>query len=434
MGLGGKEYAVTFPAALVTLWWLRARRDARTARDVVKNEWPVLVTSVVMIVGFLVLRSRFAEGLTAAGGIATGLDRSSIIARLVVMLPVSLEWLKLLFVPFQLSADYSPQHLVPQTNFGVNHLVALVVWGAILWIAWIGRHRWAFLFIGVALFIVSISVVSNIIVPTEVMFAERFLFFPSFGWAVVVGGVLLPVAGTASPLPRRGGLALIGLMMLALAARSVERATVWRNNDVFVEQLLQDAPDSFRSHWALGWFAFERGDRQTGEREMRTAVRLNPDHPQLLQELGRRYASADLYEPAIPLLSRAVALDSTRLSSALPLALSLARLGQPDEGLRVLDAMSAIHGETSGIAVVRGETLMRKRAFREAVHVLLALIEREPLAYTVRTMVAEAAAQLGECRLALAQVDSAVAIAPEAEKAQVEAVRAALANGNGPCN
>ncbi len=71
----------------------------------------------------------------------------------------------------------------------------------------------------------------------------------------------------------------------------------------------------------------ERGDSAAGERELQTAVRLNPEHPQLLEDLGRLYAASGHYEPAIPLLSHAVEIDSTRLSSALPLTLALTRIG-----------------------------------------------------------------------------------------------------------
>jgi Flp pilus assembly protein TadD len=218
-----------------------------------------------------------------------------------------------------------------------------------------------------------------------------------------------------------------------MGVRSLHRATVWRNNDVFFARLIEDAPDSFRSHWATGHFAFERGDSVVGERELQTAVRLNPEHPQLLEDFGLLYAATGHYEPAIPLLSHAVEIDSTRLSSALPLALALARTRRSVDALMVLDKMSILHGETRGITLVRGEVLVRAGDFETAVDVLVGLIEREPHVWSIRQMAAEAALLAGLCNVALAQVDTALTLAPEAEKALVEAFRSTVANGNIHC-
>jgi Flp pilus assembly protein TadD len=265
--------------------------------------------------------------------------------------------------------------------------------------------------------------------------AERLLFLPSLGWALAVAGVLRAAFFRIAETERRRALSIvIGVVLVLFAARSLQRATVWRNNDVFFANLVEDAPDSFRSHWAMGHFAFERGDSAAGETELRTAVQLNPDHPQLLEDFGRLYAATGNYLPAIPLLDRAVAIDSTRLSSALPLVLALARSGRNSHALVVLDKMSILHGETRGITLVRGEILVRAGDFETAVGVLLGLIEREPNVWSIRQMAAEAALQAGLCDVAMAQADTALTLAPEAEKAPVEAFRSTVANGNNNCN
>jgi len=434
LGLGGKEQPVTLPAAMLVLWWLRARHDGIPIHDVARREWPALALSSVVIGAFLWLRAEFGGGLAAAGGIATGLDPDSALNRTVVMLPVTLDWLRVLFLPVALSADYSPQHIVPETSFGVNHVIALLVWLSILTFAYLLRDRLRALFVGVLLFLITISVVSNVVVPLEVLMAERLMLLPSFGWALAVAACLwFAYERTVHPVRRRAMLGALCVVLLLLAGRSIGRGGIWRSNDRFFAALAEDAPNSFRSHWAAGHFAFERGDSALGERELLTAVQLNSEHPQLLEDFGRLYASTGRYEPAIPLLSHAVAVDSTRLSSALPLALALARLGRAQEALTVVDNMTTLHGETRGILLVRGEVLMRDRRFAEAVEALMGLVRREPDMWSVRLMVAEAAFEAGECELALAQADTALNLAPESEKASVREFRARVANGNANC-
>jgi Flp pilus assembly protein TadD len=350
------------------------------------------------------------------------------------MLPVTLTWLRVLFLPVALSADYSPLHIVPETSLGVNHVFALFLWVCLLTLTYLLRDKLRALFVGVLLFLVTISVVSNIVVPLEVLMAERLLLLPSFGWAVAVAGAIWFVyQQTVLPVRRKAIMVSLGVILFLFAGRSIHRAGVWRSNDTFFAALAEDAPNSFRSHWAAGHFAFERGDSALGESELLTAVRLNSEHPQLLEDFGRLYASTGRYEPAVPLLSHAVAIDSTRLSSALPLALALARLGRAQEALAVVDNMTMRHGDTRGILLVRGEVLMRDRRFAEAVEALMGLVKREPDVWSVRLMAAEAALEAGECELALAQADTALNLAPESEKATVREFRARVANGNANC-
>jgi Flp pilus assembly protein TadD len=304
----------------------------------------------------------------------------------------------------------------------VNHLIAIVLWSGLLVLVWLVRDRHRAVFVGVLLFVVMISVVSNIIVPLEILMAERLLFLPSLGWALAVAGILCAgYSAIAEPVRKRALTIVVGAIIVLFAGRSLTRATVWRSNDAFFARLMEDVPDSFKSHWAVGAFAFDRGDSVLGERELQMAVRLNPEHPQLLEDFGRLYAATGRYEPAIPLLSHAGALDSIRLSAALPLALALARLERSSDALAVLDTMSRLHGETPGLTLVRGEVLMRAGDFEAAVAVLIGLVDREPGAWSIRLMAAEAALQAGLCDVALAQADTVLILAPDAGRTSVEA-------------
>ena len=95
--------------------------------------------------------------------------------------------------------------------------------------------------------------------------------------------------------------------------------------------------------------------------------------------------------------------------------------------------MSILHGETRGITLVRGEVLVRIGDFQAAVEALVGLIQREPNVWSIRQMAAEAAFHAGLCEVALAQADTAWIMAPDAEKAGIEAFKSTVANGNNNC-
>jgi tetratricopeptide (TPR) repeat protein len=433
VGLASKEHAVTFPGAVLLLWglaWSRGTAIGQLAR----REWPVIAVSGILIVGYLIVRAPIAYGVAATGGAAAGLDVGSPVSRAIVMLPVTLKWLELVFVPVRLSADYSLRHLVPDPVFGLRHAAALIIWILVFYGIWRARNAVPGLAFGAALFVVTISVASNIVIPIGVLLAERLLFLPSVGWALAVGALLVAADSKVSGVAARRALwTSVAIVAAGFGLRSATRALVWYDKEVFFEQLLRDAPQSFRAHWVAGDMAFERGDSALGEREIRTAVQLNPDHPHLLEEFGLRYETTGRYEPAIPLLARAVAVDSTRLSSALPLARALGRTGRPGEALAVLDAMARLHGETKGIALVRGEALLLSGDPEAALQVLTDLLRQDPGVWTVRGMVAEAAARAGYCSIALAQVDTALQQAPAEVHQGLLRIRDWVANGNAPC-
>jgi Flp pilus assembly protein TadD len=409
--LGAKEHVVTIPAVLLVVWWWRGTSDGEGLTTVARREWPVLIASTAAIVVYLALRARFAHSVMAAGPPGPGLDHTSMFDRAVIMLPVSLEWLRLLFLPLQLSADYSPQHLVADRSFGLMHTAAAMTWLAVAVATWRRRDRWPAAFVGVAMFAATISVVSNVVVPLEVLLAERLLFLPSVGWALAIGGFFGAARFRDASVRRHITIVATATVVLAFAARSVGRAGVWRTNEVFFNQLLHDAPDSFRAHWAVGGVAFERGDSAIGEREMLTAVGLYPNNAELLRELGMLYASTDRYQPAIPLLERAVAIDSTAVSTALSLALALGRTERYPDALAVLDAVTRLHGETDATLVVRGDVLSQSGDAAGALAQFEELIRRAPDAWRFRILAAQASARAGRCDVARAQVDTARQVA-----------------------
>jgi tetratricopeptide (TPR) repeat protein len=432
LGVGAKEHVVTFPATLVLLWWWRSSYDGKTMLAVLRRELDLLVGVIAIIGGYLWLRALVLGSATHAGGIAIGLDPDAPIQRAVVMLPVSLQWLTLLFAPFRLSADYSPSHLIAAPQFGGLHALALGIWLAILALAWRLRHRAAVVPVGVALFLITISVVANVVVPLEVLLAERLLFLPSVGWALAMGGVASMALSSQALTRRIAGVVLVAVVVV-FGAKSVRRATVWRSNDVLFAQMLREAPNSFRGHWAQGAKAFLEGDSVSGEREMRAAIRLAPDHPQPMEDLGRLYASTGRHEPAIPLLDRVLQLDSSRVGSALALALALSRTGRGQESIEVLDAMTRLHGPNQALLVVRVEALRRAGDFVGALAAVNSAIRREPLQGSLRLMASETALLAGDCEVALAQADTARQLTPPARQTALDSVLAAMANRNAPC-
>jgi Flp pilus assembly protein TadD len=433
LGLGAKEHVITVPVAVMVVWAWRAARDGRTLAAVGRAQATLLLVVLAVVLGYVLIRRVILGDAVHAGGIATGLDPGSSVQRAIVMLPVSLRWLELLFVPVRLSADYSPQHLIPDPTFGALHAVALAVWVALGAAAWRLRARAPAVAFGTACFGVTIALVCNVIVPLEVLLAERLLFLPSVGWAIAAGGLVV-AGGAVGPAARRGLIAGMGLVVMLFAARSMVRAPVWRSTETLFAQMLREAPNSFRVYWARGAAAFAAGDSIAGERALREAIRLNPDHPQPLDDLARVYLRSGRLGPAIPLLDRVVQLDSSRLGTALQLAVALSQMGRAADAGMVLDAMERLHGGGAGLQVVRADVLRRSGDFAGAFTAARRAVALDSTQWRLRLLAAETAWLAGACAEADTLLAAARRLGGAGGAQAADSLAARLANRNVACN
>jgi hypothetical protein len=201
-----------------------------------------LVATVVGALRFAVLGGFAgavpADVLTGVGGVG----------RTLTMLSVVPTWLRLLAWPRHLQADYSPNEIVAASSFGPRELAGLCILVLAAAVAWFARKRAPTITFGILWIAIALFPVSNLIVPTGILVAERTLFLPSVGIALVFGGVCWELWQRFSQarLGRESlGLALSVLIVFAIV-RSASRQTVWRNAHRLALVTALDAPKSLR--------------------------------------------------------------------------------------------------------------------------------------------------------------------------------------------
>jgi len=263
--------------------------------------------ALLPILGYYVVHEWVGAGILSAGGTAAGLERLGMAQRTWAMLPVSLEWWCLLLWPAHLSADYSPGDVVLRTGLTPAHVVGALVWAGAGWAAWRWRKTVPGIAIGLVWMIVTVSPVANIVVPTELLVAERTLYLPSFG--IVFGLASLGVS-VSTFWPARRRLALVAIVVAAGATRSIARVSVWHDDETHFQALKRDAPHSYRTLWMVGKDEFAAGRWGSGERLLREAIELAPVVAGPRLDLARFYGEAGLWRPAVEQLRGATAIDS----------------------------------------------------------------------------------------------------------------------------
>jgi protein O-mannosyl-transferase len=411
LAYGGKESGITLPATLLLADLWQAGGDRRGAWARLRRHGVLWLGVVALALEYLLARWVALGPLFGGGAVAPGLEGASTLGRVLIMAPAVLIWLRWFLWPVRFSADYLPNAFMPDPHLGLAQLAGFAALALLALAAWRARRRLPAVTAGLLFVAVTASVAANVVVPTGVIVAERLAYLPSFGVALAVGALW-------TWLPR--GRALWPATAIALAllgARTVARSAVWHDSATFLAALRRDAPDSFRTHWALGQEAFGHGRRTEGERQMLSAIRIHPDTPALLDELGERYLENGLFEPAARYLLAAYAVDSLRSGSAARAVFALLKGGRADSALDVGIAALRRFPRAAPLLKVTATAELAAGRPRQALGLARRLVFATGGGWDSEQLAGLAAAAAGRCDEARFRFERAAARAPVPESA-----------------
>ncbi len=406
VALGAKEHAITLPAMLLLADAWQARRAGQRVRDRFRRHAVLWLGVVALSLGYLAARAHALGPAFSGGAVASGVEGESLIGRTLIMAPAVLVWLRWLIWPVHLSADYLPNVFVPMARLGAAQMMGLLAVAALALAAWQARHRLPGVTVGIVFGAVTASLAANVVLPTGVLLAERLAYLPSVGAAIVVGALwqCLPRARYVWP--------ATAVVLALLAARTVQRIPVWHDAQRFLAALVRDAPQSYRTHWALGAEAFRQGRRGEGEREMLTALRIYPADPAMLQELGEQYLEAGLFAPAARFLLAAYQVDTLRSDAAVRAVFALLKGGRPDSAAAVGAAALRRFPDATPLLVVTEQAYLVAGRPREALALARRAIYLVPRDWGYQQLAGSAAAANGRCDEARARLERAAGLAP----------------------
>jgi hypothetical protein len=312
-----KEHAIVLPALLAAAELL-VIDDPTPLRDRIRRLRPLYLGLVMVAVGFVGVRSLVLSD-HGIGGFAPFTPFSTLhisnVNRALTALGVVPEWVRLLYWPAHLSAEYGPPDIQIAQGPGLWQLPGFLLLAAIIALGVALSRRQRVISFGIAIVCITLAPSSNFLIPAGIVLAERTLFLPSVGAMLIVGGLLTSIAprlrarGQLSPRVVQLAGALLAIVLLTGAVRSSERTTVWRDNQTLFDHMIADAPQTYRAHYMLGAWNFEHKRLRIGEEEYKTALRLFPYDPYLSYNLAEQYRSLNLCGPALPLYQWTHTLD-----------------------------------------------------------------------------------------------------------------------------
>jgi len=261
LGLLSKESAIAFLIIIPLCNWMLFKKDFIST---LKLFVPLLlITMVFLLMRYLAIGnepnniglSDLDNVLHAAKGFGEITATKSVIL---------FYYIKLLFVPYPLNWDYS-FHQIPVANWmEVLPWIGICIYAALLIYAMLNFKKHSILSFAILFFFISSSPTNNLFFLNGATIGERFLFVPSFGFAL--GMIFLCVtlfkiqSSTFNGTSKKAMMALIAGCSLLFIGLSLNRTADWKNNTSLFEKGVERAPNSSRAHYSLATTYLNTGE------------------------------------------------------------------------------------------------------------------------------------------------------------------------------
>lgn len=372
------------------------------------RKWAATVTTLVTAIIFIAIRASVLSADHA--DFVSGVDvsenslaaASSIWQREATAIFMLGKYLRLLVVPFPLISDYS-YNAVPLVSFSnVRVLLSLLAYVVmpVFAVYRIIKYRRDIYTYGIAFYLLTLALFSNVFFLLSATMAERFLFFPSAGFCLAGAQLYCNVfhlnksAFARLPDIKKSGPLL--LILLVYGFLTIARNGIWKDGYTLFTTDIKSAPDSYRLRHYLGY-------------EIANNIRNEPD------SLAKR----ELTNEMIQNLRKATAiLPDYSTETYQIMAMGYLELGMPDSAAQLYQRAFRLGSRDSLLLNNLAGIYFKKGQFRECIQLCQENVALYP-------DYARAYMNMGAAYLKMAQYDSAASVLKKA---------AALEPDNGATN
>ncbi len=253
------------------------------------------------------------------------------------------KYLVLLVFPHPLTHDYYPRH-IDIMSFGnpwvLLSALAYIVMGVYALIRLPKRDHIAF---GILFYLLTFSIVSNLVFPIGTNMSERFLYMPSLGFCLVIAILLYRLAARNEQIKSFRSLQLsliiVGIVGLLLAGKTVIRNAVWKDNFTLFTTDVNVSKNSAKLQNSVGGELTTQAAKIKDENQrnsmlreavvhLKEAIRIHPTYKNAYLILGNAHNYLQEYETAIQYYQQALKLDANYPEALKNLAVTYRQAGR----------------------------------------------------------------------------------------------------------
>ncbi len=206
-------------------------------------------------------------------------------------------YLKLLFLPYPLSWDYSyPQISIiswanPLAIFSLATYLLMLVYA--IW----GLKNKNIISFAIFWYFITLSITSNLFILIGSTMAERFLFIPSLGFCIAIVFLLNHVFKKFKDKQKKYTIIIVAILTVIYSGLTIHRNKDWKNQYTLFKAGVKACPNSARCHMALGAM-YEQKTKEVNTRnesikflnlaidEYKKSISLFPEYDQALYNYG----------------------------------------------------------------------------------------------------------------------------------------------------
>jgi protein O-mannosyl-transferase len=276
MALASKTAAVTWPAAmLVIFWWQRGRLSWR--QDIMPLFPFFAIAGVAGL--FTIWVERTIVGAQGEAFHLTVVEHFLIAGRAICFYLGKLLW------PFHLTFVY-PRWRIDSSAWLQYLFPAAVL--LLLSVAWALRHRWRgplaalLFFIGTLLPVLGFF---NVYLFNYTYVADHFQYLPSLG-VIVLFSALLTMLLNRLNIRRPAGYAFYLALATFLACMTSQQSRMYADGELLYRTTIERNPDCWMAHNNLGVAMLEKGQIKDAISHFDEVIKIKPDFPNVYQNMG----------------------------------------------------------------------------------------------------------------------------------------------------
>lgn len=269
-GIFSKENTITFLAVVPLALYYYQNSQKRTS--------DYFITLIPMVLGsalFIIVRYKVLGGMMPPDTTGNILNNPYVNAtRGQQIATVLITWgiyLKLLFFPHPLTHDYYP-HQIAITDFS-NPLVWIILLGCIALVVygiWNLKKKGVPAF-GILYFIITFSIVSNLLFNVGTFMNERFVFMSSIGFTLLVGWWIYLLATSPAPVLQKTAVGVTAVICLLFGIKTFVRNFTWKDDFTLFLTDVKTSENSIKCNISAGGSYLQIWKKSHKDRDKRNA-------------------------------------------------------------------------------------------------------------------------------------------------------------------
>jgi tetratricopeptide (TPR) repeat protein len=242
---------------------------------------------------------------------------------------------------------------------------------AVTLVLWMYRKRWArSLLFAWGFFCVALVPVLGF---TDVLFMRYSLVADRYQHIAIIGVIALVTAGYSAWAKRKRYAMRLAAMLLIIAVAGALTFLTWRQNGNYRDEIalykatLDKNPDSWISHYTLGFALAEKGKPQESIEQFETALRLNHELPEAHNNLGAVLAKIDRIPDAIEHFRQAIQIRPGYVEARYRLASALVQIGKFQEAIEQYEQVLLLRPDDAGALNNMAYALSQANRLEEAI-------------------------------------------------------------------